>query len=1020
MNAQRPISSQGSGRGGGHAAAGRVLCVLGPTNTGKTHLAVERLLGHQSGIIGLPLRLLAREIYDRAVALKGPARVALVTGEEKIIPPRAQWFVCTVEAMPLERDYDFLCIDEIQLCGDADRGHIFTERLLHARGRQETMFLGADTVRALIRRLVPQAEFIARPRLSALEYAGPKKLSRLPPRSAVVAFSAADVYAIAELLRRQRGGAAVVLGALSPRARNAQVAMFQNREVEVMVATDAIGMGLNLDIEHMAFAETSKFDGVTIRPLTPAELGQIAGRAGRHLRNGTFGTTNNPYGGDNPALDPDVIEKIENHRFDPITQARWRNAALDFRSPQALLRSLEAPPPRDGLVRAREADDILALKALLQDAEVTRRSQGRDRVGLLWQVCEIPDFRKSLHDGHIRLLSQIYRHLCDRDGRLPTDWVAGQLTRIDRTDGDIDTLSNRLAHIRTWTYVAHRGSPGGSPNGAPNGALNGTLGRPPSAGKAAGWLDDAALWQEKTRAIEDRLSDALHERLTQRFVDRRAAVLTRHLRDFKTLDIRIAEDDALMVEGESIGRIVGLRFAPDGHETGEEQRALSAAAHRALGPALEARARDILGLGDERFGLSPEGAIILKDDPIHAHGAPLAKLAKGAMPLEPRLLLLADEALPAEHRRAVEDRLQRWLDAHLRQHLGDLYRLRDADLKGAARGLAFQLATDFGAVLREDVNDLLRAMDQNARHPLRRLGVTFGEMHIFLPKLLKPKPTQLKTLLFSINNERTPLAPPPPGLTSFDILEPRPERWWLAAGYLKVENRVYRLDIVQRIAEGARKAEHEAKHPPAIFAIASVEPVKPVEIPAEAEIQAETTGIETTGIEAAGIEAAGIEAVAIDDVEAPAEVALETLAAEPGAESAPEPASETAPETAPEAAPEAAPETADETAGEPAAESKPAAKPARRKPRPDGSFPPAVEWMNLAGCGTEQLRLLLIKLGYRPVQRSLDEGEPAIEMFLRSGKAIQAKRQREQEKRQREAAIIKDSPFAALAKLKQR
>ncbi len=969
MNAQAPIRGitgrQESSQATGHAADGRVLCVLGPTNTGKTHLAVERLLGHKSGIIGLPLRLLAREIYDRAVALKGASRVALVTGEEKIIPPNAAWFVCTVEAMPLERGYDFLCVDEIQLCGDAERGHIFTERLLHARGQQETMFLGADTMRALIRRLVPQAEFIARPRLSALEYAGPKKLSRLPPRSAVVAFSASDVYAIAELLRRQRGGAAVVLGALSPRARNAQVAMFQNREVDVMVATDAIGMGLNLDIEHMAFAETSKFDGISIRPLTPAELGQIAGRAGRHMRNGTFGTTNNPYGGDNPQLDPDIIEKIENHRFDPIRQARWRNAALDYRSPQALLRSLEAPPPRDGLLRARDADDYLALKALMQDADTLHRAQGRDRIGLLWQVCEIPDFRKSLHDGHIRLLSQIYRHLCDRDGRLPSDWVAGQLARIDRSEGDIDTLSNRLAHIRTWTYVANRGQA--------------------AAGKSAGWLDDAALWQEKTRAIEDRLSDALHERLTQRFVDRRATVLTRHLRDFKTLDIRIAEDDALMVEGESIGRIVGLRFAPDGHETSEEQRALRAAAHRALGPALEERAREILGLGDERFGLSPEGAIILKDDPIHAHGTPLAKLAKGPMPLEPKLVLLADEALPAEHRRAVEDRLQRWLDAHLRQHLADLYRLRDADLKGAARGLAFQLATDFGTVLREDVNDLLRAMDQAARHPLRRFGVTFGEMHIFLPKLLKPKPSQLKTLLFSINNERTPLAPPPPGLTSLDILEPRPERWWLAAGFLKVENRAYRLDIVQRIAEGARKAEHEAKHPPALFSISPVTPAVPV-------VPAEITAEQAT------------ETLATEETEAPGEVALEAVV-EAEAEA----------EVQAEAATEAPAETPAETAKPAQAQA-----PARRKPRQDGSFPPAVEWMNLAGCGPEQIRLLLIKLGYRPVQRSLEEGQPAIEMFVRSGKAIQAKRQREQEKRQREAEIIKDSPFAALAKLKQR
>ncbi len=947
MNMQAPVV----------ASAGRVLCVLGPTNTGKTHLAVERLLAHRSGIIGLPLRLLAREIYDRAVALKGPDRVALVTGEEKIIPPRAMWFVCTVEAMPLDRSYDFLCVDEIQLCGDPERGHVFTERLLHARGREETMFLGADTMRALIRRLVPAAEFIARPRLSALEYAGPKKLSRLPKRSAVVAFSAGDVYAIAELLRRQRGGAAVVLGALSPRARNAQVALFQNRDVEVMVATDAIGMGLNLDIEHMAFAETSKFDGHAIRNLTPGEMGQIAGRAGRHMRNGTFGVTNNPHDGAMAEIPPELIQRIEEHRFDPVPAARWRNYDLDYRSPERLLRSLEAPPPREGLIRARDAEDYLALKLLLQDEEIRNRASNRDRIDLLWQVCAIPDFRKSLFDGHVRLLARIYGHLCDDGGKLPRDWVAGQLARIDRVDGDIDTLSARLAHIRTWTYISHR----------------------------AGWLDDAAHWQENTRAMEDRLSDALHERLTQKFVDRRAAFFARHLHDPGSLTVRLAEDDTLMVEGESIGRIEGLRFRQAGHETGEEERALRAAANHALGPALEERAREILKLPDDRFGLSPEGGILLKEIPVHAHGAVLALLVKGPSALEPRLRLLADDALNAELRKAVEERLQGWLDAHLRQHLTDLYRLRDADLKGAARGLAFQLAMEFGALTREAVNDLLRSLDQAARHPLRKLGVVFGEMHIYLPKLLKPKPTQLKTLLFSVAREKTPLAPPPPGLTSLDILEPRPDAWWLAAGFLRVENRAYRLDIVQRVAEGCRKAEQDAKHPPRPLVIASVQPIKPAEA-APAEITAETAPDE-----------------AAPDVvpEAAAEAPILEAAPEAIADAAAADAAEAAPEAVADAAPAAAPEK-------------------RATPRPDGSFPPAVEWMNLAGCGAEQLRLLLIKLGYRPVKRAPAPGEPEIDMFVRSGKAIQAKRQREQERRQRDEAIIKDSPFAALAKLKIR
>jgi len=933
---------------------GRVLCVLGPTNTGKTHLAVERLLGHSSGIIGLPLRLLAREIYDRAVAIKGAARVALVTGEEKIQPPHASWFVCTVEAMPLERSYDFLAIDEIQLCGDAERGHVFTERLLHARGRSETMFLGADTMRALIRRLVPGAEFIARPRLSALEYAGHKKLSRLPPRSAVVAFSAADVYALAEILRRQRGGAAVVLGALSPRARNAQVAMFQNREVDVMVATDAIGMGLNLDIDHMAFADLHKFDGQVVRPLLPSELGQIAGRAGRHMRNGTFGTTSNPQGGESAALSPDLIARIENHHFDPVTAARWRNVDLDYRSPEALLRSLEAPPPRPGLIRAREADDILALKALLPDAEIRARATGRARLDLLWQVCAIPDFRKSLFDGHVRLLGRIFTELCDRDGRLSDDWAAGQLARIDRTDGDIDTLSARLAHIRTWTYISNR----------------------------AGWLNDAGAWQERTRAIEDRLSDALHEALTRRFVDRRASVLTRHLKGAKALSVRVTEDDALMVEEESIGQITGLRFSLAGHETGEEERALRAAAHRTLGPALEERAQQILKFPDTRFGLSPEGALLLKDNDVVAHGEPLAQLGKGADILSPRVRLLADEALSAETRRAVEARLQAWLDAHLRQHLSELYRLHEAPLKGAPRGLAFQLAIELGAVLREDVSELLRAMDQSARHPLRKIGVTFGEMHIFVPKLLKPRATQLKTLLWAVEREKQPLAPPPPGLTSMDILEPRPDAWWLIAGFLKVDKRAYRLDIVQRIAEGCRKAEQDAKHPPRPLFIAPTTPLTP-----EAA-KPETAKPETPAAEAAVPEIAETEAA--ENAIAAAMASVEAVAAEGEAAEAP------APDPAP------APATP------------------RATPRADGSFPAAIEWMNLAGCGQEQLRLLLLQLGYRSVQRAPEPGAEPVEMFLRSGKAIQAKRQREQDRRARDEALIKDSPFAALAKLRNR
>lgn len=942
---------------------GRILCVLGPTNTGKTHLAVERLLSHRSGIIGLPLRLLAREIYDRAVAIKGDRHVALVTGEEKIVPKGAQWFVCTVEAMPLDRAYDFLAIDEVQLAADAERGHVFTDRLLHARGTEETMFLGADTMRGLIRRLVPKAEFIARPRLSQLTYAGAKKLSRLPKRSAVVAFSASDVYAIAEQIRRQRGGAAVVLGALSPRARNAQVALFQNRDVDVMVATDAIGMGLNLDIEHMAFAELSKFDGIGMRPLLPAEVGQIAGRAGRHLRNGTFGTT-----ADCPPLDPDLIERIENHRFEPIVAARWRNNELDFRSVDALVRTLDLPPPREGLTRGRDADDLLSLQALRGDATVTERATTKDRVELLWQVCAIPDFAKDLHDSHARLLAQLYVHLCDRNGKLPADWVAGQLRNIDRTDGDIDTLSQRLAHIRTWTTVAHRSERGG------------------------GWLDDAAGWQSKTRSIEDRLSDALHEKLTERFVDRRTSVLTRGLQeDIGSLDVKLGEDDALTVEGEIIGHLHGLRFRPVGHDSVEQRRILRSAALRVLGPALGDRAAALLDLPDEAFALSPEGGI--QRITPEKDAVMLAVLGKGSEVLEPRVNLLADDQLPADTRKAVEDKLAGWLKRHLRQHLGDLYRLRDAELKGAARGLAFQLAENLGTLKRDDVSDLVRNMGQAERHPLRKMGVSFGETHILVPKLLKPKPTQLKTLLWAIANGKEPEAPPTPGLTSVPLLEWRDDAWWLAAGFLRAGRQAYRLDVVQRIAEGARQAELAARKPQDRPKMQRPAAVAPTETPV-----AETPAAETPALEAA-----------VDDVEI-----TETAAApgEPVGELIEQPVEAPVELPVPALAVDAA---AAETAAPAPAE---APKPKKRL-GPPGSFVADTAWMNLAGCGPEELQRLLWALGYKTITARDHETKADVTLYLRSHKAIVAKREREQQKRKEDEAKMADSPFAALMALKQ-
>ncbi|MBM3487631.1 MAG: disulfide oxidoreductase, partial [Alphaproteobacteria bacterium] len=639
----------------------RVSAVLGPTNTGKTHLAIERMLGHPSGMMGFPLRLLARENYDKVVKLKGARQVALITGEERIAPPTARYFLCTTEAMPLDRPVDFLALDEVQMCADPERGHIFTDRLLRARGLVETMLLGADTMRPVIRALVPEAVFIARPRLSRLGYGGPKKLTRLPKRSAVVAFSINEVYAIAELVRRQRGGAAVVLGALSPRTRNAQVALYQAGEVDYMVATDAIGMGLNMSIDHVTFASLAKFDGRRQRRLSAPEIAQIAGRAGRHLADGTFGPS-----AELGPMDPELVEAVESHRFDPLAAVFWRNHDLDFSSARGLLLALEGAPRHAALVRARMADDHLSLVHLAREDDIALTARGRRRVMLLWDVCQIPDFRKTMPEAHTRLQARIFRHLTSDTERLPTDWVADQLARLERTDGDIDTLMARIAHVRTWTYVSHRPD----------------------------WVDDAVHWQERARQIEDRLSDALHDRLTQRFVDRRAAVVSRMRAADGAPIALVGRDNAVVVEGEAIGRLDGFRFVPDAGGSSEMLRALLAAAHRALVGEIIRRVQQLESGPDEAVTLAPDGAILWQ-------GAAIARLRPNGTLLSPRIETVASELVADPMRRRIEARLADWLGRCLRADLEALFRLGEAaTLAGAARGLAFQLVEALGSLPR--------------------------------------------------------------------------------------------------------------------------------------------------------------------------------------------------------------------------------------------------------------------------------------------------------------------------------
>ena len=739
--------------------APRLTAMLGPTNTGKTYLAIERMLDHASGMIGFPLRLLARENYDRVVRIKGVGQVALVTGEEKIIPPRARYFICTVESMPLDRAVEFLAIDEIQLCADNERGHVFTDRLLRARGEVETMFLGADTIRPIIQSLVPGVEFVNRPRFSRLTYNGPRKLTRIPPRSAVVAFSASDVYAIAEYIRHQRGGAAVVLGALSPRTRSAQVAMYQAGEVDYLVATDAIGMGLNMDVGHVAFARTRKFDGRHYRMLAAHEVGQIAGRAGRHMNDGTFGTTS-----DLGPFDPEIIEAVENHRFPRLKSVWWRNSDLEFSTPRALLASLEMPATAPQLMRAREAEDQLALAQLIRDEEITDIATAPAAVQLLWDVCRIPDFRKTMTEAHTRFLARLYLYLMGPDGCLPADWVAGQLAQLDRTDGDIDTLMMRIAHTRTWTYISHR----------------------------VEWLADPGHWQERARAIEDGLSDALHTSLTQRFVDRRAAPLSR-LRGKETLLAAVAEDGGVAVEGVFIGRLEGLNFMPDAEPGDHDRHALISAAKRALQGEIIRRVDRLVEEPDEAFTLGDDARIDWR-------GVALARLSAGADALSPRIGLLHTEFLTADLRARTEARLVRWFEDHREAALGALIALRVAELAGAARGLAFQLVEALGVLPRGGAMAQLSVLGAGDRKALRAAGVRLGLLSVFLPAVIKPRAARLKGLLWSVHRGTAPIAPPAPGRVTVEAASDVPRPFYEAVGYRIVAGRAIRVDVLDRFA----------------------------------------------------------------------------------------------------------------------------------------------------------------------------------------------------------------------------
>ncbi|HUO53669.1 MAG TPA: helicase-related protein [Rhodoblastus sp.] len=893
-----------------------VAAVLGPTNTGKTHFAIERMLSHSAGMIGLPLRLLAREVYGRVVAKVGTEAVALITGEEKIKPRNPRYWVSTVEAMPRDLELPFVAIDEIQLAASFDRGHVFTDRILNRRGTEETLLIGAATMQEALERLLPGIRIHSRPRFSQLVFAGDRKIARLPRRSAIVTFRAEDVYAIAEWIRRQRGGAAVVLGALSPRTRNAQIDLYQNGDVDYIVATDAIGMGLNLDVDHVAFAADRKFDGYQHRRLNPAEFGQIAGRAGRHTRDGTFGTS-----GRCPPFDEELAAMIEAHAFDPVPLLQWRNAALDFSSIEALIASLDETPSLPGLSRAPTAEDQIALETLARDENVRRNAKTRADIARLWDVCQIPDYRKTSPAAHADLALTVFGFVV-RAGRIPDDWFARQIAVVDRVDGDIDALSARIAQVRTCAFIANRND----------------------------WLRDPEHWQGVARQVEDNLSDALHARLTQRFVDRRASVLMRRLRENAMLEAEVTATGQVVVEGHHVGSLQGFCFTPDPQAEGEEAKTLNAAAQKALAAEIEARARRVHEAVDEAFVLANDGI-------IRWLGEPVGRISAGDHILKPKVRLIADEHLTGAQLEMAQNRLDLWLAQHVKKTLGALEELEIGDgLEGVARGIAFQIGEALGVLERSRVADDMKSLPQEGRAALRKFGVRFGAYHLYLPALLKPAPRSLAAQLWALQHggletvkgidEVAHLASS--GRTSFAADASVNRGLYRAAGFRVCGERAVRVDILERLADlirpaiayrpgvtagdpppGAADGEgfvvtvamtslagcsgesfasilkslgyaSETRPGPAIsvplLPKAATEPVKPAEAAPESAEAAEAMAEEAPAAEAA-------EAVAEDAVvEATAEEA-------PIAESAPAveaPASEEAPaevESAPEAAP---------------------------------------------------------------------------------------------------------------------
>ncbi len=739
----------------------KITAVLGPTNTGKTFQAIETMLSFESGMIGFPLRLLAREVYDKVTKKIPINQVALITGEEKIIPANAKYYLCTVESMPINKSLEFVAVDEIQMCADTERGHIFTDRLINLRGEKLTMFMGSNTIKNIIKNLDEDTEFINKERFSKLTYCGHKKISRIDRKSAIIAFSTEEVYAIAELIRRQKGGAAIVMGSLSPKTRNSQVSLYQSGDVDFLVATDAIGMGINMDLEHIFFSNLKKFDGKKLRRLNLSEIGQIAGRAGRYLNDGSFGIT-----GDCNEITAEEVELLENHRFNDINTIFWRNSNLNFNNATSLLKSLDEKPNKAWLRRINECEDEKVLKYFLKDLNAHNISNNKDKLSLLWECCQIPDFVKKTYGNHIEVISKVFGFLNEKKGKISNNFMKQQLSLLDKLDGNVDSISNRIANVRTWSYVSNK----------------------------VNWVENQDYWVERTKILEDKLSDRLHEELTKTFIDKRASVLARGLKQDMSFETKIIDNEKVMIDGQFIGKLKGLKLELD-LKVGAldtDIKSLKKAARQNIGPELNKRIAEIINTG----------LLDLKDDfKIYWKNFPIAKLSTGKDYLEPEILLIIDDIIENQDQKKLHIFLKKWVEDKINNVLKSLIDLRSLKEKNSSvRALAYQLYENNGVLKRELVTDYLKKMGQNERKILRELGVKFGRYHVFLFKLLKPEAVSLRILLWKNYHQKFfSLKPPTFGLNFIENKEIKNENFMLLCGFENFEKFFVRIDILERL-----------------------------------------------------------------------------------------------------------------------------------------------------------------------------------------------------------------------------